>query len=148
MTTPSKMLQLPLLVLLLALSSVSAALHPANYFKEQQAAPEEIKIKVIKKSHLVEKGKNANHHHQKIDAIVLSVTRSKAGLKKGDKIRITYTHTIPNQPVTGDGPIPLLELDKEYPAWLRKTKKGTFSPAARVYSFKVVPKKWRKEPSQ
>jgi len=111
-----------------------AELPPYVYEELQKSAPESLVIKV---------------HHVKINssistdikvdlvAEVLSVRRSNSGLKKGDRITIVY-RTFISRPGgwVGPSPIPVLEKNKVYRAFLKKRKEGNlYLPAAKGKSF-------------
>jgi len=71
-----------------------------------------------------------------VEAKVLGVERSKAGLKKGDAVTITYS--VPTILRPGPTPVPVLDRDGVYPAFLNKRGK-TFAPAAAGSSFRMTP---------
>ena len=74
---------------------------------------------------------------ERLEATVLSVTRSKLGLKVGDKIVIIYEHR-KLRGAAGPSPIPKLTKGQKYPALLKKNAEGHYSAAARAHSFAVV----------
>lgn len=73
-----------------------------------------------------------------VSATVISVIRTGSGLKTGDEIVISYIHEPLDDNTTE--PIPIVRLGKggEYLAWLSKSERGHFEPAARGFSFSVV----------
>lgn len=72
-----------------------------------------------------------------LTAKVLTVERSKAGLKKGGTITIRY-ETIKGQAPPGPRPLSILKTGEVYPAFLNKAADG-FEPAAYGESFKMTP---------
>lgn len=71
-----------------------------------------------------------------VTARVLGVERSAFGTKKGEEITITYTDSV--KPPPGSEPMPTLEKDGVYPAFLNRSGKG-YQPAAWVASFRMTP---------
>ncbi|MDG1071843.1 MAG: hypothetical protein P8P32_09545 [Akkermansiaceae bacterium] len=114
-----------------------AELSPKSYRNLQAKAPEVLQIQLkARKSSRLSLLNFSRDRNERLEATVLSVTRSKSGLKAGDKIVITYQHRKSRGP--GPRPIPKLANGGKYPAWLSKTAEGTYSPAARGFSFSVV----------
>ena len=132
----------PLLLLLaLALTGLARAIElPPYVYKEwQQKAPESLIIKVRS----VKTSEEDEPRRKKISVTVLAqvqkVERSKAGLKPGQMITITYVHSRYQQPLAGPSEVPILEEGKVYPAFLKKAEgEDSYSPAAGGRSFEVV----------
>ena len=129
---------LSLLVLLIL--PANAELAPKTYLSLQKAAPEVLQIQIAtRKSSRLGFLNFTSDRKERLEATVLAVTRSKSGLKKGDKIVIIYEHK-KLRGAAGPSPIPKLTKGQKYPAWLKKDAKGHYSPAARGYSFHEVKK--------
>ena len=76
-----------------------------------------------------------------IQAQVKSVWRSDSGLSPGTVISISYEHTEHKDGYFGAREVPILAAHLWYPAYLTGgAQSGTYSPAARGYSFETV--KW------
>ena len=147
MITSQKLLAVISPILILGISTLNAVVSPDNFVKPQNKAPEAITIKITSQKttpHKVPKGRKSKLIT--LEAVVTSVTRSATKLKKGDKIVISYLHRVPDEESVGFVPIPILEKDKTYPAWLKKSENEFYSPAARHYSFKTIPPQFRKAP--
>ncbi|HEY1188048.1 MAG TPA: hypothetical protein VGE74_10350 [Gemmata sp.] len=102
---------------------------PGTYDKLRAGAEEAVTIQVV----TVVSGANGDVG---VQAKVLGVERSKSGLKKGDTVSIKYT--VPAKGTVGPTPVPVLEKDEVYPAFLNK-KGDEFAPAAYGSSFKMTP---------
>jgi hypothetical protein len=126
------MQHLAVLSVLCFTSMAHAALPPGSYDKLRIEAQEAVTI-VVQSAKVVEAG---NSKHVTIEAKVLGVERSKAGLKKGDKITIKYS--VPSVAMPGPVPTPILEADGFYPAFLNKSG-SDYVPAAHGWSFKMTP---------
>jgi hypothetical protein len=125
------------LAALVGLATVGRAeLPPGSYDKLKVDADSAATILVNSvKTAQANDGKNVT-----IEAKVLGVERSKSGLKKGEFITITYFVRDPGKPFAGPRPIPLLEKDTVYPAFLVPgSNQRTFEPAAHGESFKMTP---------
>lgn len=111
---------------------VSAELATKTYLNMQQKAPEVIEIRVdkLKRGYWLSPG-------EVVGATVLQVTKTASQLKVGDIIKIRYRH-VKLLGRVGPSPIPLLTKNKSYPAFLRKTEKGHYEPAARGMSFHKI----------
>ena len=68
-------------------------------------------------------------------ATVISVSRTESRLKIGDEIIISYLYEPSDDHTTEQAPLPKLGKGNDYLAWLTKTEKGHFEPAARGFSF-------------
>lgn len=114
---------------------LAAELPTSAYLKMQQAAPEVIEIRVdkAKRGYWISPG-------EVVTATVMKVTKTASEVKVGDVITIRYRHVKLGN-AAGPSPIPRLTKKKSYPAFLKKSKKGHFEPAARGMSFhKFSPK--------
>lgn len=112
--------------------ATQAALPPGAYDKLRIAAEEAITIEVsgVKVVHA------GNQDDVTVDAKVIGLERTKNGLHRGDAIIIKYAIATP--PIPGPVPVPVIEKNIVYPAFLNK--KGTdFEPAAYGWSFKMTP---------
>ena len=130
-----------LLVVLLASSGIVslAELPPYVYKERQQQAPESLIIRVRS----VKTRETDEPRRKKIDVSVVAqverVKRSKAGLKPGAVIRISYVHSQHKEPLAGPSEVPILQQGQVYPAYLMKSRKGKeYVPAAGGYSFREV----------
>lgn len=126
-----------LLGLIFCLVNAYAELAPKEYREMQSHAPEAISIRVDRVFSRESKFLNFNGSRvETIEATVLAVTRSAFRLKAGDSIVIHYTHK--KQRGAAPSPIPQLKKGNTYPAWLSKSKTGTYEPAARGFSFSRI----------
>lgn len=121
-----------LLCLLSLSTTVHAELPPGSYNKLRAEAEEAVIIQVKG----VQIALMGGDKSVTVEGKVLAVERSKNGVKKGDTVIITYT--ILDKPVVGPLPVPLLEKDDVYPAFLNKNDKN-YEPAAYGWSFKMTP---------
>lgn len=118
---------------------VSAELPPEVYEEMQGKASEALKIRVNKvSSERLGLLDFSGDRRQTVEATVISVTRTRSGLKAGDVIVIRYIARNPDEKMAGPSPIPRLKEGKEYPAWLSWAKAGHYETAARGYSFSTV----------
>jgi hypothetical protein len=72
------------------------------------------------------------------EATVEKVERSASGLKPGDAIRIHYTTTRAEPPMSGPRPLPVLKRGETVPAFLLGVSKGLYAPAAKGASFEPL----------
>lgn len=115
---------------------VRAELPPGSYDNLRLNAPEALVIEVM---NVGRKLSTQNGTAVIVQAKVLTVERSKTGLKKGDLISIHYTR-MEQSGVVGPRQVPLLEKGGIYPAFLQKGTKGKiYAPAAYGDSFKMTP---------
>ncbi|MFD0896062.1 hypothetical protein ACFQ5Q_20800 [Luteolibacter ambystomatis] len=112
-----------------------AELPPDVYAHYQAEAPEVLQIRVEQVSSKPIGLFDWSKRIESVQATVLKVTRSKSGVKKGDRISIRYERLIPKGGWAGPSPAPQLEKGKEYPAYLEKSPDGTFGLGARGKSF-------------
>ncbi|MDM5270606.1 hypothetical protein PGH07_00270 [Sulfurovum sp. zt1-1] len=121
-------------ITLLFSAKLLAELPPYVYEELQKNAPELLLIKI----NSVETNVSLfTETRVNVVAEVLEVRRSKSGLKKNDRITIVYT-TFTSRPRgwVGPSPVPLLEKDKTYSAFLRKSEEvNIYMPAAKGKSF-------------
>ncbi|MDH3584817.1 MAG: hypothetical protein OER86_11450 [Phycisphaerae bacterium] len=108
----------------------------------QKAAPENLIIDVRRVVQQTVAGKRTGRHITiEVEAVVVSVDRSKAGLQPGDVIEFVYVNPSPREMAAGDWPAPL-RPDWRYHAWLQATRgKKQFKPAAHSMSFDDGPMK-------
>lgn len=114
---------------------LAAELPNSVYLKLQQAAPEALEVRVdkTKRGTWIFPG-------EVITATVMKVFKTTNKVKVGDEIKIRYRH-VKLRGADGPSPIPRLTKKKTYPAFLKKSDKGHFEPAARGMSFhKIDPK--------
>lgn len=112
-----------------------AELPPYVYDALQKNAPESLLIKV---DSVRTSSSMVTENAVTVEAEVINVIRSKSGLRKGDRITIAYS-TFASRPGgwVGPSPIPVLEKDKIYSAFLKKDAvSNLYLPAAKGRSFK------------
>jgi hypothetical protein len=126
---------LPLLMVIFLISAY-AEINPKYYKQYQEQAPEYITMQVIS----VNKDWRffSSRRTVIVEARVITVQRTHSGLKEDDSITIRYIHFTPSRGWAGPRPIPLLEEEKSYPAFLKKSGEKHYEPAARGYSFGPV----------
>lgn len=123
-----------LLIFSLLILTLNAELPPYVYENYQKNAPEVLMIKVLKvDTSLV----SLTEKSVVVEAQILSVEHSKSQLKRKDIITIHYS-TVFWRPSGWVGPsaIPILEEEKMYKSFLRKSKNNTYTPVAKGKSFK------------
>lgn len=116
--------------LLISVATTRAELPPAAYAKYQADAPEALDLHVRAVNVIGSKPSTVT-----VDADVIGVTRSAAGLKIGDVIQIHYTSHV-GEMIAGPSPMPILQMDDHCPAFLKK-EGSTFVPAAGGRSFMI-----------
>ena len=123
---------------LFAISAVFAEISPKYYREWQQQAPERLRIKIEK----VESDpcNDCDRFKTRVNAEVVRVIRSKAGLRTGNKIFMEYEVFVPRRGWVGPRPMPVLNVGTEYDFFGSKTdvnkEKGVIvTPGARGYSF-------------
>lgn len=125
------------LLLTFAAPAAFAELPPDAYAEDQAQASEHLTIRARKVD--TRACKAPCRQPVKVEAEVVEVHQSKAGLKAGDRITITYEHNRPPPGWVGPSPVPILKKGETYPAYLSKTDgKKAFAPAAGGYSFSEV----------
>jgi len=119
-----------------------AEIEPSYYKKWQQEAPEALLIKVLSVELITRyQDEEKTTVFVTIQAQVQSVWRSDSGLSPGTVISISYEHTEYKDGYFGQREVPILAAHLWYPAYLTGgAQSGTYSPAARGYSFETV--KW------
>lgn len=132
----------PLALLLVLALPAFAELPPEVYLAMQQASPEVLHIEILSVDidRDFHKPDGCGFFEFEIDrnltvkAKVLSVIRSRSGVRPGAMLEIKYTSVRRCEGFTGPRSIPLLyEKDRVF-AYLTKTNRG-FEPAARGASF-------------
>jgi len=112
-----------------------AELPPSAYEKMQSAAPEVLRIQVLRVTE--QPDSDASTKDVSMLAQVLKVGRSASKLKPGDMITVNYK--IVGHPAgwVGPGEVPILEENKESVAYLKAADGGEqeYSPAAGAMSF-------------
>jgi len=115
-----------------------AELPPDVYAHYQAEAPEVLQIRVEQVASKPVSLFDWSKRTESVQATVLKVTRSKSGVKKGDRISIRYERLIPKGGWAGPSPAPPLEKGQEYPAYLEKAQDGTFGLGAKGKSFSAL----------
>lgn len=120
-------------------ATTRADLSPREYRRLQREAPEVLKIKVLD-VHERPIREREREFEVTVEAKIRRIERSSARLRDGEVIKITYRHHRHERPVRNAGEPPLLERDREYPAFLTKAEgeRRLFKPAAGEYSFERV----------
>jgi hypothetical protein len=116
-------------------ATTRADLSPREYRRMQREAPEVFKIKVLN-VHERPIREGEREFEVVVEAKVRGIERSSARVREGEVIKITYRHHRRERPVPGAGEPPLLERDRDYPAFLTKVEgERLYKPAAGEYSF-------------
>jgi len=115
--------------LLLSAGPVDARINPSLLKRSQDYAAEKLVVKVLKVT-VVKKGLSS---HVTAKAKVTLVRESRSGLKRGDRITISYTSR--RLPRGASGPMPIRILSKGSVGAFLYGSKGVYSPAARAFSF-------------
>jgi len=133
------------IALIFASAAIShAEIEPKYYRAWQDKAPEVLTIRIDAVKPIVTTQPHRSgdglmiHTRVEAEAVVESVTRSASGLKPGDSIRIKYTSTRADPPMTGPRPLPVLKRGETYPAFLLGVSKGLYAPAAKGASFEPL----------
>jgi hypothetical protein len=131
-----------LAVLVFVTSIAVAEIEPSYYKHWQQEAPEALLIKVLSVELITRyQDEEKTTVFVTIQAQVQTVWRSDSGLSPGTVISISYEHTERQGGYCGPREVPILAAHLWYPAYLTGgAQSGTYSPAARSYSFETV--KW------
>jgi hypothetical protein len=113
---------------------------PADYQSQQTSAPEEVVIQITTLKPQAAKGMDASIGSDAkliaARAVVLSVVRTKTGLKVGSFIYLLYGYAPPAPGQPGAPPIPIVELNATYHAFLTGGPGDTpYQPAAGAQSF-------------
>ena len=109
-----------------------AELPPGTYDQLRRESEEAVMIQVTS----VQVIRNGDYKNVTLGVRVLRVGRSKSGLSQGDTITIKYEVSM--IPVTGPRPVPILNRNQMYPAYL-KSNGNTYEPAAYGMSFHSRP---------
>jgi hypothetical protein len=121
-----------------------AEIEPKYYREWQDKAPEVLTLRIgaVKPAVTSERHRSGDGLliHTKVDAeaTVETVERSASGLKPGDAIRIHYTTTRAEPPISGPRPLPVLKRGEMVPAFLLAVSKGLYAPAAKGASFEPL----------
>lgn len=112
-----------------------AELPPSAYEKMQSAAPEVLRIQVLRVTE--QPDSDASTKDVSMLAQVLKVGRSASKLKPGDMITVNYKVASHSAGWVGPGEVPILEENKESVAYLETAAGGEqeYSPAAGAMSF-------------
>ena len=111
-----------------------AELPPSVYEARQKAAPESLKIEILRVE--IEPGEQSDQ--QKVEAVVMvtAVERTASALKTDQIINISYIITDRPSDYNGPGEIPLLIEGESSVAYLAKDENGpAYLPVAGVMSF-------------
>lgn len=101
--------------------SARAELPPSAYEELKASATDVVEIEVSRVALNRRDGQNLRDISVYADARVTGVTRSKSGLKVGQKISLRYlTFEFLRSAWTGPGPALTVEQGKRYRAWLKK----------------------------
>lgn len=111
-----------------------AELPPSVYEARQKAAPESLKIEILRVE--IEPGEQADQQKVEAVAMVTSVERTATELKPDQIINISYIVTERARGYSGPGEIPLLIEGESSVAYLAKDENGpAYLPVAGVMSF-------------
>lgn len=132
---PFPVLSVILAAMFACAAPAKAELPPEAYAHFQAESPEVLQIRIEQVSSKPVSLFDWSKRIESVQATVLKVTRSKSGVKTGDRISIRYERLIPKGGWAGPSPAPQLEKGKEYPAYLEKTTDGIYSLAAKGMSF-------------
>ena len=122
------------LTLLVSISVLCAELPPSAYEKMQSAAPEVLRVHVLRVD--VEPTKDASTKEVTMLAAALKVGRSKTKIKEGDMITVKYSVTTRQPGWAGPGEVPILKQDTETVAYLAPAGESQeYTPAAGAMSF-------------
>lgn len=118
--------------MLISAAARAGAGPPAGAFDQLRAEAEV--VVTVRVTSVREEVRGANKDVT-VTATVLGVERTAFGTKPGEGIRFAYTDAATPP---GSAPMPTLEKDGVYPAFLRRTGK-TYEPAAGAASFRMTP---------
>ncbi|MEX1118287.1 MAG: hypothetical protein WEB60_05775 [Terrimicrobiaceae bacterium] len=111
-----------------------AELPPSVYEARQKAAPESLKIEILRVE--IEPGDQSDQQKVEAVAMVTSVERTATELKPDQIINISYVITDRARDYNGPGEIPLLIEGETSVAYLAKDENGPgYLPVAGVMSF-------------
>jgi hypothetical protein len=122
----------------LAMLPARAALRPEIYDELRIGAQEVLVIEVVS---VKQKSVSNDQIEISVEAKILNVERSKAGLRKGEQITISYKIRNPKLPsIPGAGDPQILEQGSVYPAFLnRAAGSKIYEPTAHKSSFMMTP---------
>jgi hypothetical protein len=127
------------LTLGLTLGICRAELPPDVYESMQAKSPEALMIKVRSVNIAKRKQDGGMRSDINAKAEVRAVTRSASGLRVGDVIRISYSHSSYTTPMVGPSEPDILRKGGTYPAFLAKNPKdGFYTLEAGGYSFRSL----------
>ena len=133
MTPPRKLAFLFLLIG--AFAPCHAELPPSAYEAKQKAAPERLKIEVMRVD--VEPGEQPGQQRVVAAALISEVMRTSSGLVPGQIIDIVYTVTERPSGFAGPGEVPILsERDVSVAYLVRSGENAVYAPVAGVMSFR------------
>lgn len=116
-------------------ATTRADLSPREYRRMQRDSPEILKIKVLGVQERPIRQRE-REYEVIVEARIRRIERSSTRLRDGEVIKITYRHHRRERSEAAAGEPPLLERDREYPAFLTKVEgERLFKPAAGQYSF-------------
>lgn len=126
-----------LLCAFLLSAPVWAELPPSAYDSFRKDAPDAVVMKLDKvtTTPLTGEGLAPESCHVVVDGTVTGVRRSAHKLKKGDRVRFAYDHTVHTMGWAGPRVMPVLAKGAVTPVYLRKTAAGGWEPAAQGGSF-------------
>ncbi|MDP9005267.1 MAG: hypothetical protein M3N12_10825 [Verrucomicrobiota bacterium] len=125
--------------LVIAALAAHGELPPYVYQELQAKSPEALTIKVESVSVATSDEPTLKRLAITAEAKVEKVSRSAAGLKPGDAIRITYIRLEHKQPMAGPSEPEILQKGRSYPAFLAKAAEDqVYSLAARSFSFRLL----------
>jgi hypothetical protein len=119
-------------------ATTRADLSPREYRRMQREAPEVVRIKVLN-VHERPIREREREFEVTVEAKIRGIERTSARLHDGEVIKITYLRHRHERQERGAGEPPLLERDRDYPAFLTKVEgERLFKPAAGEYSFQRI----------
>ena len=128
-----------MVALVCVVSTVSAELPPSAYKSRQEAAEEQLQIKVMKVQTRQTDQSRWIETEVEAKAQVTSVQRTKSRLRAGDQITIKYAHRRYKEFIAGPSEVPILREGETRPAFLNKGEQAkTYVPAAGGYTFTLV----------
>jgi hypothetical protein len=126
-------------MLLTAVACGIAELPPQAYEAMRRGAPEVLTLEVRKVSTIRMESAHATGIVVTADAAVRAITRTKAGLKAGDRIEIAYLTRVFREPTPGAAPTPVLRETSSCTIYLQPStipdRSGSYEPAALSRSF-------------
>lgn len=119
---------------------VRAEMPPTAYKHLQDSAPESLLIHVEEVSLRQSVTKEAKITSVKLKASVKKVNRTVTGLKRGEKITVTYEVTEHLTPWAGPSQVTVPDKSSDCPAYLERndTGAGRYRPSAGGYTFRKL----------